>query len=302
MLHLSLENIRLIDAIARTGSLSAAAETLHKVPSTISYTVNKLEKQMGLTFFERHGPKVKLTKIGRALLEEGRDLLFAANDLELRLRRLAEGVETELVIMIDETLNTSVYSKYLLDFERSAICTQIYFRRVVFLTAWDALLARRADLIIASGDGPSGGGYRSLLLGEMNFDFCVAPDHPLAYEEKPLKVEQLSKYPAIILSDSGRKEPLRTSLLRFGTNLIVVDQMADKIRLLKEGVGYGFLPHYNALPSVENGHLVVLPVEESRKNERFYLAWRAGDDGRALSWWREQLCKPLTKSDFMSGE
>ena len=50
MLRVTLEAIGIIDAIARGGSFAAAAESLHKVPSTISYTVAKLEEQLrGLT-------------------------------------------------------------------------------------------------------------------------------------------------------------------------------------------------------------------------------------------------------------
>ncbi len=53
MLKLSLEAIELVDTIARHGSFASAAERLHKVPSTISYAVSKLEEQLGLNLFVR---------------------------------------------------------------------------------------------------------------------------------------------------------------------------------------------------------------------------------------------------------
>lgn len=46
MLKLTLEAIELVDAIARHGSFAGASEQLHKVPSTISYAVSKLEEQL----------------------------------------------------------------------------------------------------------------------------------------------------------------------------------------------------------------------------------------------------------------
>ncbi len=58
MLKLSLEAIELVDTIARHGSFAGAAERLHKVPSTISYAVSKLEEQLGLNLFVRNGPRV----------------------------------------------------------------------------------------------------------------------------------------------------------------------------------------------------------------------------------------------------
>ena len=78
MLKLSLEAIELVDAIARYGSFASAAERLHKVPSTISYAVSKLEEQLGLNLFMRNGPRVSLTPAGEELLKEGRWLLAAA--------------------------------------------------------------------------------------------------------------------------------------------------------------------------------------------------------------------------------
>jgi len=104
MLKLSLDAIEVIDAIDRTGSFSAASEALHKVPSTISYTVAKLEEQLGIALFLRHGPRVSLTPAGTELLAEGRWLLTAAADLEHRLRRTATGYEAELRLCIDSIL------------------------------------------------------------------------------------------------------------------------------------------------------------------------------------------------------
>ena len=91
MLRLSLEALQIVDAIDRRGSFSAAGKELHRVPSTISYTVGKLEDDLGVQVFERNGPRVVLTAAGVELLKEGRYLLKAAQDLEHRVRRVASG-------------------------------------------------------------------------------------------------------------------------------------------------------------------------------------------------------------------
>ena len=54
---------------------AGASERLHKVPSTISYAVGKLEEQLGLALFTRNGPRVALTPAGHELLKEGRWLI-----------------------------------------------------------------------------------------------------------------------------------------------------------------------------------------------------------------------------------
>jgi len=91
MLRLSLDALQILDAIDRRGSFSAAGTELHRVPSTISYTVSKLEDDLGVRVFERNGPKVSLTPAGAELLKEGRYLLKAAEDLEHRVQQLQVG-------------------------------------------------------------------------------------------------------------------------------------------------------------------------------------------------------------------
>ncbi|KAG1244621.1 hypothetical protein G6F68_015377 [Rhizopus microsporus] len=101
MLKLSLDALQILDAIDRRGSFAGAGKALHKVPSTISYTVAKLEEDLGVQLFDRVGPRAEPTEAGRALLDEGRHLLRAARELELRVRRVASGWETELTLAVD---------------------------------------------------------------------------------------------------------------------------------------------------------------------------------------------------------
>ena len=41
-MNFTLDQLRALDAIAQTGSFSAAAKALHKVPSAISYNIQGL--------------------------------------------------------------------------------------------------------------------------------------------------------------------------------------------------------------------------------------------------------------------
>ena len=80
-LKLSIEALEVIDAIARKGSFAAAAEALYRVPSALTYTVQKLESDLGVQLFDRSGHRATLTEAGAELLKEGRYLLEAAHAL-----------------------------------------------------------------------------------------------------------------------------------------------------------------------------------------------------------------------------
>ncbi len=289
MLHLTLDAIYTIDTIARTGSFSAAAEALHKVPSTISYTVSKLEEQVGLRFFERNGPRVTLTPVGHELLNEGRNLLILANDLELRLQKMAQGVELELSIALDELLPLAAFTEDIKAFNSSPHRTRLNFQHETLTGTWEALMQRRANLVVAAGHGPAGGGYKTYPIGSLSFVFCVAPNHPLARAEQPLSKNDLLSHTAIVVADSARHFFKRTTGLFAGQPQLTVNTLADKIGLQKAGLGHGFLPKACIAEELKRGTLIELEVAERKDDEVFYLAWRTGEEGAALAWWRQRL-------------
>ena len=64
---LPLETLRAFDAAARTGSFSAAAETLNLTHGAVSRQIGKLEDWLGLKVFERNARGVTLTNEGNRL-------------------------------------------------------------------------------------------------------------------------------------------------------------------------------------------------------------------------------------------
>ncbi|AMP01218.1 bacterial regulatory helix-turn-helix, lysR family protein [Collimonas arenae] len=293
MFRISLDALLILDAIDRRGSFSAAGTELHRVPSTISYTVSKLEQDLGVQVFERQGPKVVLTRAGAELLKEGRYLLKAAEDLEHRVRRVASGWETEITVCID-----SLFSINALETDIAAFCavadkTRLRIARESLAGTWEALLDRRVDLLIAApGQGPAGGGYNTEPMGTISFVFVVAPTHPLAKVNKVLGKAELLPHRAISVGDSARKMASRTVGLLFGQDTLTVPDMRSKYALQLAGIGFGFLPEPCARAAIASGDLIVKEVEEPKPDETFSLAWRSGEEGAALAWWMDRMRQP----------
>lgn len=293
MLKLSLDALQILDAIDRRGSFAAAGKALHKVPSTISYTVSKLEQDLGVQLFDRVGPRADLTEAGQALLEEGRHLLRAARELELRVRRVASGWEAELTLAVDSMFQPALLAQDIADFSAVAEQTRVRLISEALSGTWEALLDRRADLLVgAAGEGPSGGGYVVEALGVVRFVFAVAPSHPLAAVAGPLGRDALAEHCAIAVADSARRLLPRTVGLLMGQETVTVPDMLSKFRLQCAGLGFGFLPEPYVQAAVAQGRLVVREVEEPKPDETFWLAWRTGEEGAALRWWRERLREP----------
>lgn len=292
MLKISLDALVTVDTIARRGSFAGAAKELFRVPSTISYTVAKLEEDLGVPLFERFGPKVTLTPAGEELLKEGRHLLKAAGDLERRVRRVASGWETEFAIAIDSVLSPSGLIDDIAAFYEVADQTRVRLVKEELSGTWEALLDRRADLLIgAAGTGPSGGGYTAEPMGTVSFVFVVAPSHPLAAVRHALTKADLAEHRAVAVSDSARQLQARTVGLLFGQDTLSVPDMQTKYLYQRAGLGFGFLPEPYVREDLAKGLLIEKQVEESRPEETLYLAWRTGEEGAALKWWKERLRK-----------
>lgn len=293
MLKLSLEAIEIVETIARHGSFAAAAERLHKVPSTISYAVSKLEEQIGLALFVRNGPRVSLTKAGEEMLREGRWLLTAARQLESRMQQIATGFESELRLVHDSLIPTSAFNPDICAFEDLNCGTRLRIGTETLTGVWEMLREGRADLIVAAGEGPAGGGYKAVSVGSLEFAFCVTATHPLTRLQRPLVRDDLLEHTAIVVGDGARSSADRTVGLLLGQRRVTVPSMQAKIAAQAAGLGHGFLPRACVRTELERGVLVELQVESPRPPETFWLAWPAESNGEAFKWWRQRLERPL---------
>ncbi|MFF7407620.1 LysR family transcriptional regulator [Streptomyces murinus] len=83
---LNLERLRTLDALARHGSVSAAAEALHVTTSAVSQQLGKLEREINQQLLAKNGRGVRLTDAGRLLSEHAARILsqveLAESDLE----------------------------------------------------------------------------------------------------------------------------------------------------------------------------------------------------------------------------
>jgi DNA-binding transcriptional LysR family regulator len=287
---LTLDALQVMDAIEREGSFAAAAAALHRVPSALTYTMQKLEQDLDVALFDRSGHRARLTPAGQELMLEGRQLLRAAGELECRVKRVATGWETELRIALDIMIPAVQLFPLITEFYAEASGTRIRLAHEVLAGTWDALVSGRAELALGvSGEAPPGGGYAIRMLGYKDFVFAIAPTHPLAAVPDPLKHEQILAYRAIAIGDSSRNLPPRSVGLLTGQDVLTVPDLASKVAAQVAGLGCGYLPAHAAAPLVKAKRLLVKAVEEVTPVGNLYYAWRSEEKGRALRWFLERL-------------
>lgn len=302
-IKLSLEALEVIDAIDRKGSFAAAAESLYRVPSALTYTIRRLEEDLGLELFDRSGHRATLTEAGAELLKEGRYLLDAAHTLEKRVQRIATGVETDIAIAVSDLFDFQPLLQILQDFYQQRFGTRVKLLREVYGGSWDALQSGRADISIgAPGDAPPGTVFSTQLLGQLEFVFAVAPHHPLAALPEPLSASDIVQHRVVAAADSSRNLPPRTSGILSGQDILTVPDMQTKLQAQISGVAIGYLPKFLAQSAAARGQLLVKQVSEPKPVAPTFIAWRQqrpAEMGKAMQWLLKQL-SALTLEQLLS--
>lgn len=294
-MRLSLDSLQVLDAIERHGTFAAAATALHRVPSAVSYAIQKLEQDLGVTIFDRDGHRARLTAAGAELLRDGRLLLEAAEALECRVKRVATGWESELRIAVADLLDWRALLPVLQDLARQAPDTRLLLVREVFGGVWDALMTGRADIVIGAPEtGPPGGGYVVQAMGQVPFVFAVAPGHALATAVEPIAARDIRRHTMVAAADSSRQLPPRSAGLQSGQPVLSMPDMQSKLQAQLLGLGCGFLPLHWVHGHVQRGELIIKQVEEPRPPALASCAWRNEPGGRA----RQLVIDWLAGCDF----
>ncbi|WP_433617083.1 LysR family transcriptional regulator [Dactylosporangium sp. CA-139114] len=86
---LDVTRLRVLVAVARHGSVTAAAEALHYAQPSVSHHLARLETETGVRLLQRAGRGVRLTPAGRLLAERGEEILGRLDAAEAELAELS---------------------------------------------------------------------------------------------------------------------------------------------------------------------------------------------------------------------
>lgn len=288
---LSFEALQVLDAIDRKGSFAAAAEELNRAPSSLSYQVQKLEQDLGLVIFDRSGHRATFTAAGKLLLERGRLLLTAADEMVADAASLAHGWELDITLAFDGLLTARHFFPLVEPLaERSS--TRLKLRAEILAGSWEALLQERADVLVASMPSTIPQGVKVQELGHMKGHWVAAADHPIHKEKHPFDPDVRRVYRSISVADTARSAtPITYNILDDQPRLSVTS-MQDKYEAILDGQGIGTMPAFWVEDDIKEGRLKVIEGSEDYQLQ-WVIAWKRTRMGNAKSWLIRQIPKVL---------
>ena len=257
--RLTLDQLRVLTAIAETGSFSAAGRKLGRAQSAISQAVATLEDMQGVTLFDRSGFRPVLTDVGRVLVTQANAVLASADRFEAVAAGTREGIEPELAVAIDPLVPTAA-----------------------FIDSLHALRGQFPFLLVSFSTEGLGGAERRLRRGDAALALCVllpsvpddvaalpllgidlvpvvSPGHLLGRLDRPVTSAELEEHIQLVLSDPAAPDGPSYGII--GTRAWRFVDLARRLDFLLAGLGWCRMPEHLVAPLLADGRLVALTIE-----------------------------------------
>ncbi|WP_066265221.1 LysR family transcriptional regulator [Hydrogenophaga palleronii] len=155
MRNLNLDQLQTLVAIADLGTFAAAAQALHLAPPTISLHIKELESRMQASLLVRGRRRAELTPAGEVLVQEGRKLLVASDDLIDLVQRRATGREGMVKVGVSAGVSTRLLPLMLEALAQRNPGVEIKLEAVGSAEAMQRLKAATLDVAIVASPQPA---------------------------------------------------------------------------------------------------------------------------------------------------
>lgn len=276
MLHVSLRQLRVFDAVARHLSYSRAAESLHLSQPAVSMQIKQLEESVGVPLLEQLGKRIYLTEAGREFQQHCLNILHQLADAEAMFSGY-KGMSGRLSICVAST--ASYFSPQLL----AAFCRR-HPQALVSLnvTNRENLLQRLAqnetDMAVM-GRPPEGLDLDATPFMENPLVIIAPPDHALA-ADRGIPLARLQQETFLVREQgSGTRIAMERFFTEQGIRLTTGTEMSTNEAIkqaVQAGMGLGILSLHTIGLELETGRLAVLDAEHFPIRRHWYVVHRRG--------------------------
>lgn len=212
-----LAALEILLAVARTGSLNAAARQVGVTQQAVSARIRSAEAQAGVSLVSRTSHGSTLTPEGMVVAEWAARLLAVAGELDAGLAALRRDRQTTLRVIASLTIAEQLLPGWLVSLQAQARRRGDSPPDVVLTvansdTVVDQVRHGRADLGFVEGPG-SPKGLRSRVIGHDELVVVVRPDHGWVRRKRPVSAVELASTRLVSREQgSGTRDVLTAAL------------------------------------------------------------------------------------------
>ncbi|WP_225318521.1 LysR family transcriptional regulator [Cellvibrio sp. KY-YJ-3] len=270
------ETISVFLAVLDSGSFSAAARQLGRVPSAVSMAIANLEAELALELFDRRGREPKPTALARALEPQARLLISQLQQLNTQALELSQGLEARLTLVIAPELQATPWVEPLriLAQEYPLLETQIITAPQT--DALQLLHTGSAQLALVFERPAADGRENFQEVGRETLVAVIARTHPLLQEVSAagtINDNQLRPVRQVMVgSRSQADKPSASDKFCIASeHYWRVDQPEVALQLVLAELGWAWLPRACVQPYLNGRMLVELPIENFTNGEELWI-------------------------------
>ncbi|WP_432170571.1 LysR family transcriptional regulator [Streptomyces sp. 1222.5] len=271
-----LAGLELLLAVARLGSLGAAAREVGITQPAASSRLRSMERQLGVALVDRSPRGSRLTDAGALVTDWARRVVEAAAAFDAGARALRDRRDSRLRVAASMTIAEYLLPGWLLALHAERPDTAVSLLAGNSTKVAELLLAGEADLGFVEGlTAPTG--LDSVVIAHDRLIVVTAPGHPWARRRRPLTPEELAATPLILRErGSGTRQVLDAALGGLARPLLELSSTTAVKASAVTGAGPSVLSELAVGEELAMRRLVSIPVEGVSLRRDLRAVWPTG--------------------------
>ena len=248
------------------GSYTRAAEKLSLTQPAVSKHIRQLERELGVSIFDRTGPKLRLTPEGKLIVRYAERVIALSDGLRRALAARNRAVD-RLRVGVTHTSESSIVAEVLARYTEENVNTRITLRTDALASLYEMLKSYQIDIAIVEGD-VSDPAIRTIRLDTDDLAVAVSNEHPLA-SRPSVTIDELRRERLILrLPSSGTRTLFDANLESRGMSpddfnvILEVDNIATIKDLVRRNYGVSVLARSACMDELRKGKIRMLPIED----------------------------------------
>lgn len=243
---MNFDQLKILDVVVRTGTISKAALQIHKTQPAISMAIKRLEQEVGFAIFDRSSYRLELTEKGKIYYEKSQTILTQMRQLQSLSNSFKQGAETQINIAIEVSTNLVASFNKIKQVQQQHANTIFNIEGTSLLYSLKKLTQGKVDMAITPwlDSFDYEGDFISKIIDEFAFTMCGHKDLflPLGITKpEQITLEALTQLPQIAPNELGLELPDRYITKFIGSSLITTNDLQCSLAALKAKMGWGIM-------------------------------------------------------------
>ncbi len=244
-MYYDLPDLRLVAAIADSGSLTRAAGRIHLAPSSASHRLTQFEAALGTPLFIRHARGLTPTPAGESLLRHARQVFAQLEQMHADLAPYASGLNSQVTVFANTNAINCFLPEDLGDFLREHPRIRVSMEEQPSPTIIQSVAAGQVEIGVVAAES-SLSGLDTQPYRRDRLVLVMPADHLLARQETLNFAEVLDQPFVCLHAGSAIHTFMMNAAAQLGGSLDVRIQVRSfnaVCRMVAAGVGIGMVPN-----------------------------------------------------------